>query len=207
MNIFAKLSIALIVALVTLGVAGTTIPRTCHVKWQGSTNLKMLEQVQKDMSGQCDVVVASLFSGGGPVDTSIEIAQEIRRARKRGVTVEIHGRAIVASGGVIVLAAGTPGHRYIARNSLTVLHGLQVGSFFGSECYDGEDLTSNDNDFDLTEEFAAILSQNVEQIVYEMVLAGANEEAAREAWTSCYGEYVGDGSSLIELGIADHLED
>jgi len=205
LKILSTLILAVGVGLIVGTLVGNYKPADCLASWEGSTDQSMLEEVQEDikqaLDTKCEKLIASLFSVGGPTSTSIEIAQVLRRARDEGLILEIHGRSMVASGGVLVLAAGSPGHRYIAHNSFVLIHGIQYGRGYygGGECYDGTEVEGDP-------EFEYGLERTLDQMVNEMVLAGVAKKAAYEAWTSCEGEYTGGGEMLVDLGVADWVE-
>lgn len=111
----------------------TRPPGILEVSWEGEIGESLLKQATKDLEtalSKNSVLRVRLYSPGGDVLHTIELSRRMRDARKAGLVIEIEGRSEVASGAVLILASGTPGKRSILRNSLVLLHGIQVFDFF-----------------------------------------------------------------------------
>ena len=188
----------LLVVTLSLGWLSAQPKAQCNVTWYGQTGEYMLEQVRKDLRSDCKVVVVELMSFGGPVHTSIAIAQEIRAARTRGMVVEMHGRTVVVSGGVIVLGAGTPGRRFIDAHSIVLVHGVQMSNGWERKCAALVPTPTTEDD-KFTNRFIEIVAE-------DLALSSGKPLAETLLWTECGKEQVGGGYLLAKLGLADNLE-
>lgn len=217
-----KLSAVLLAVLLFLGpaasVAGETpawsvkppktekviAEETKVVRWEGSTDLDMLKQVRSDLESatakdsKIKVLKVYLASGGGPVITSLEIARLIRAASDKGLIVEVHGEMLVASGGTFVLAAGTPGRRYVSKSVLVLVHGVQAGGYGGGSCKDyvAEPKTEDDK----------AINAILRLLRNAYVLYTKKPVAEVEKWLTCGNEQVGAGDLAVTLGLADKVE-
>ena len=178
----------------------------CNVQWTGEIDRSFAEQVRIDlhvaqMEG-CGTLRAALMSPGGSVIWSVETSQVIKRAKKKGLIVEIHGRSMVASGATLVLAAGSPGKRFIAANTLALLHGVQRGGGFMEPpvCVDLRTIASK------SDEDSNILRRVITLIISELSESVNQPFDKVEQWFRCGNEKAGSGSLLVELGIADKEE-
>lgn len=175
---------------------------SCSTEWFGATDEAMLQKVKQDIQRAeifgCEALKASLFSGGGPVTTSVEISHEIKRARARGLRVEIAGRSFIASGGTIVLASGTPGYRTISSNAAVLVHGLQITEgWFSRSCADLVENAETEKD--------KWLNATIHQVAREYSDSTKVPVWITQQWLKCGNEQAGDGKLLVELGIADKV--
>lgn len=172
----------------------------CKADWTGSTDESMLQLVKRDLEAAqgCRKLVVILLSGGGPVISSLEITRLVKDARRTGLVVEIHGRTLLASGAVFVLAAGSPKHRYILKDSLVIIHGLQSSSWFSLTCLSIPIDPKTEDDKALVQLYNLMAVDLAESTGYlpEDVMT----------WFRCGVEAVGGGSVLINFNLADHLE-
>lgn len=202
MKTLKKLAIVSVLFVAGWLVAGSLLvpDRPCEATWFSDTDERLLMQVRHDIRQAkeygCDALVVELMSSGGPVTTSIEIAQEIRRAAP--LIVEIHGRSWLASGGTIVFGAGTKGYRYIDRNAVVIVHGLQRGDWFGSSC-----VGLMDNPVTEAEK---LNNAWVRQVAQDYALSTGQPPEVTLKWLMCGNEQVGSGALLVLLGLADRLE-
>ena len=180
--------------------AATNVKAQAIVRWEGATDLDMYHQVQKDLAlavkKHIQVLTVSLSSPGGPVLTSLEIAKLVRDTEETtGLIVEIHASMICASGCTFVLAAGTPGHRYIAREILFLVHSMHNST---EECtvYVPDPKTQDDKATDLT--FDLMRS------AYMRYTGRSLAEVTH--WTTCGEELVGKGNLAVMLNMADRTE-
>lgn len=178
----------------------------CNVKWTGPIEWSFFTKVQVDLdvalTAKCETLNVALLSPGGSVIWSVETSQEIKRARKKGLIVAIHGRSLVASGATLVLAAGSPGHRFIAHNTLALLHGVQRSGGFMEPptCVDFRTLPAK------ADEEAIVLRRILVLIISELSDSVNKPFPVVEQWFRCGKEQAGPGSLLVTLGIADKEE-
>jgi len=178
--------------------------RTLEVLWEGSTDLDMLRQVRLDLArakeGEYKTLRVFLLSPGGPVITSLEIARLVRQASTETLTIEIQAVGLCASGCTFVLAAGTPGNRYISRWALFLIHAPQRGSFMAApEC-----VSFNKEPKDVNERADNAVLLLMRDMYVWLTAKPATEV---EKWLSCGFELVGSGEEAVKLGVADKLSD
>ena len=169
-------------------------------RYVGETDLDMLNSIRGDLESatgkDSKVKVYRLYitSPGGSVVTSLDIARRLREASDKGLVVEVHAEALCASGCTWVLAAGTPGHRYISKWALFLVHGPQSRS----ECkaYVEKPKTEDEK---ITN---AILYWGRDMYVWLTKKAPAEVED----WLSCGQERVGLGNLAVTMGLADKVE-
>lgn len=187
--------------------AQTTLPASvCKVEIMNTTDHEMLTYVRKTVAKAlqdgCGALDVEIFSPGGPVATSVEISQTLRRARDVGLIVITHGRSFVASGATIVLSAGTPGYRSISKNSLVLVHGIQVASEpFGSSMYCIDSKVGPQGEADKLTNHAIL------QVATEYAINTGKSLSETFSWLRCDNSQVGDGNLAIRLGLADFLSD
>src|SRR3990167_3086004 len=184
-----------------------TIPApTCRLEMIGQTDEPMLmktrQAVANAITSKCPILVVELFSPGGPVYSSVEISQELRRAKGRGIIVQTIGRSFVASGATLVLAAGSPGYREIARNALVLTHGVQVSNRPFSSSMICKDLIP-----DPQTEDDKFHNQIITQIATELSITTGKPLREVLPWFCCDNTQVGDGTLAIKLGLADRIVD
>lgn len=169
------------------------------VLWEGETGLEMLHQVRADLAPlkRGDILQVTLVSPGGNVVTSLEIARLVREASDRGVIVEIHATALCASGCTFVLAAGTPGHRFIGVQTLYLVHPIQAG--MGS-CVDRKAVEGQ------TGQDAKILNTLYDFMVASYARYSGHPASEIETWFVCGQEQAGGGVVAVKLGLADRTE-
>ena len=178
----------------------------CRLEAFGQTDEAMLiktrQAVVNTVTSKCSTLIVEIFSPGGPVYTSIEISQTLRRAKANGIIVQTIGRSFVASGATLVLAAGSPGYREIARNSLVLTHGVQVstGPF-------GNSMVCKDLILDPQTEEDKVHNYIIKQIATELSITTGKPLREVMPWFRCDNTQVGDGSLAIKLGLADHIVD
>jgi len=183
-----------------------TPSNACSTRWVGEVDKFFAERVRDDLQAaqeaKCRKLTIVLMSPGGSVIWSVEASQEMKRARAKGLILEIHGRSLVASGATLIIAAGSPGSRFIASNSLTLIHGVQRGGGFLEPpiCVDLPSIAMQNN------EEAKILRRVLTMIVSELSDSINKKFAEVEQWFRCGKEQAGPGSLLVELGIADKEE-
>ena len=172
-------------------------------RWEGGIDQDFLRQVRQDIDlawkGYKYLKVDLISPGGGVLET-LETARIIHQAVHKGLVVEIHGTAIVASGGTFILAAGTPGRRYITKGTLVLIHPPQVGGGFFAPPTCGAWTENPRTELEKILNVALVLMQNA----YSEYTGRDVIETRR--WLTCGQEQVGDGTLAITLGLADALE-
>lgn len=198
-----KLLSAVVLALVlSCGVAQAKVHPTLTVKsvrWEGLTDRDMLTQARADLDAAVEAKVktlrVSLFSPGGPVITSLEIARLVRDTSERtGLIVEIHAEALCASGCTFVLASGTPNHRFISRWALFLVHSMQSNG----EC------VVRVADPQTPEEKASTVLLDLMRDHYIRYTGRPSAEVV--GWLTCGREQVGTGELAVHLNLADATE-
>ena len=86
-----------------------------------------------------DKIVIDLFSYGGSVFDAIGMIGLIEQQERQGVTVEIRARGIFASGGLIIMMSGSPGHRFLDRNAFIMFHEMSKFKYFTVESVSDEE--------------------------------------------------------------------
>ena len=185
---------------------GIDIRPECNVSWFGEIDEGFATKVREDLfkahKAQCKPFQAALMSPGGSVIWSVEASQEIKRARINGLVVAIHGRSLVASGALAVISAGSPGHRFIARNSLIVVHAMRRSGGFGEPpiCIDFNTIAGKND------EEAKILRALLFMDITEVVENTGKPWLTVASWFTCGNEQAGPGKLLVQLGLADQEE-
>ncbi len=176
--------------------------RALNVEWTGSTDLSMIEKVKADIKHAQDyhykMLRVEFISPGGPVITTLEITRRIREARDKGLLIEIHGRSLIASGAVLVLASASPGLRYIDKNSLTLIHGLQLSNWFESKCVDYTLNPKTEDD--------KVYNRLMEMVATDLATSTGYKVEDVLTWLKCGLEAAGGGELLINFKLADNLE-
>ena len=172
--------------------------------WEGEIDLDMMHKIQNDLKWAKDekvkVLKVTLMSPGGPVITSLEAARLVRDASESGLVIEIHAVGLCASGCTLVLAAGTPGKRYISKSALFLLHAVQTGGGFFSAP------TCAEYKPEPKDEGERIVNALLNIMRDSYVRFTGKTPLEVEKWLSCGYEIVGSGSEAVGLGVADVLE-
>jgi len=128
----------------------------------------------------------------------LEIARLVRDASDKGLVVEFHAEALCASGCTFVLAAGTPGHRFISKWALFLVHPIQGGGFGGGSCIEHSDNPK-------TQDEKAINA--IYDLMRDSYVRYTGQTPAQvEVWLTCGNEQVGGGALAVTLNIADVAE-
>ena len=77
--------------------------------------------------------IIDLSTYGGSVFDAMGMVSLIQEQQRRGKIIEIRGRGLIASAGLIVLIAGTPGYRFLDANAMLMFHELWSFKFFAIE--------------------------------------------------------------------------
>jgi ATP-dependent protease ClpP protease subunit len=72
-----------------------------------------------------DILRIHLFSFGGSAFDAMAMIGLIEEIQKNGTIIEMRAKGLAASAGLILLVSGTPGHRYLDKNSMVMFHELQ----------------------------------------------------------------------------------
>ena len=94
----------------------------------------MLDELEKaDVNRQIPFTFY-ISTAGGNTEDMFALYDVIKYAQSKGVIIKTVGIGKVFSAGVPLLAAGTPGYRYIGRNCRTMIHDVSISgdSFEGS---------------------------------------------------------------------------
>ena len=173
------------------------------VTWEDSADLDMLRRVRSDIkSAQNDKKIKTLritlLSPGGPVITSLEIARLVRKASDSGLIMEFHAVGLCASGCTFILAAGTPGKRFITHETLYLVHSLQSGGGFGRTCgaYTPEPKTEDEK----------VINALLDMMRDMYMKFSGKDKATVEKWLTCGEEQAGGGELAVKLGLADKVE-
>lgn len=169
------------------------------VRWEGMTDLDMLKQARSDIDDaitrHVTTLRVSIFSPGGPVITSLEIARLVRDTTENtGLVIEIHAEALCASGCTFVLASGTPHHRFISRWALFLVHPMQVDGECAVRVADPQTQQEKANDvlFDLMRDhYIRYSGRSADEVT---------------GWLTCGHERVGRGDLAVSLNLADATE-
>ena len=162
-------------------------------------------------------------SPGGPVVTSLEIARLVRQASNDGMVIEIQAEALCASGCTFVLASGTPGHRFITKNALYLVHPIQGVSMFSRVCVDRKGVHEDDYDPDAKPSTSDVArdkqdetakkkseQEKVIDALYDamedqyMEYSGQSLETVRR-WMECGRSQAGLGQLAVDLRLADQV--
>ncbi len=179
--------------------AAMTVRSTPSVRLIGGTDLEMLDKVraalgEARMHGRHQVSF-TLISPGGSVVPALEIAREIRDAYDRdGIVVEIHAQTLCASGCTFVLAAGTPGHRFINPATLFLVHPIQSGR----GCLENPPVP--------VEQDEKVVATMYGMLRDAYVRYTSQSPEVVQDWLICGKERVGRGMLAVDMHIADAVE-
>lgn len=192
--------------LLVAGLAQGSTPATHHrtgtktVRWEGEINYTMLKRARNDLidaagHDKIKTLRVLITSPGGNAIMSLELARLVRDLSERsGLIVEIHAESLCASGCTFVLAAGTPGHRFISQWALFLVHPPQGEN--GCMAYVPDATTPNDK---ITNTLLVLMVANY-------VRYTGRPQAEVEQWATCGNEQVGTGALAVTMGIADAVE-
>lgn len=192
----------LLLAFTTKGIPNIPeVPKVAHARWEGTTDMDMLHQVQKDLNqaikDNIEVLQVELSSPGGPVIIGLLIAKTIRDAEeKQGLVVEIHASMLCTSMCTFILASGSPKHRFIDQEILVLVHSMQ------EQGEDGEyKCVVAASKLITQEEKANATLFSLMRTAY-MRYTGHSLADVTE-WTTCGKELVGKGDLAVQLNMAD----
>ena len=192
--------IPLIAGTMILLLALANLPQAegMSTRWEGTTDNTMLEQARKDLdtakAADAYILKVTISSYGGPVTSGLEIERLVREARNSGLIVEFHATAECASMCTIILASGSPGHRYIQKQILFLVHSIQMNN----EC-----VKFVDNPTDVDDKVGNV---QLTQIRASYMLNTGQPEGTVQYWTTCGNELVGGGDLAVVMKIADQTE-
>lgn len=175
-------------------------PNLCKAWWLTEINQAFVAKVKADLTrvqeNGCKVIQVEVFSPGGSVVSTFEVVRLMQEARQKGLIIETYGRAMVASGATFVLAAGTPGHRYVGRHTFVLIHAPKRG-WGVVEC-----ITYVENPTTEDAKIENIIIDKMAEIYSEL---SGRPFSATKTWVTCGQEQAGGGELLIRLGLADAL--
>jgi hypothetical protein len=168
----------------------------CEAEWTGFIGMELRQQAQNDLEAAsgCDVLVVSLYSPGGSVFDTLEMVRLLEQTKRNGLVVEVRGHTLIASGATFLLAAGSPGHRYVEPETLVLIHGIQVGWYGCKEHVN-----------DPKEEFDKFFNVMYERLVVEYSRLSGRPIRETWGWLECGNAQAGNGWLLKNLGLADHV--
>jgi ATP-dependent protease ClpP protease subunit len=172
----------------------------CSVEWTGEVDSNFEKIVAESLKRNCDTLYVTLDSPGGYVDAGLSVVARMRDFQKDGGEIAIHGRGTVASAATWILGAGTRGQRTIAKNTLTLIHGMQRVSTFSHECVgyktEYEDLIDDENKINdgLMDTIATLYAEET----------GYSAEDTL-TWMNCRATTVGNGEMLVNYNLADKV--
>jgi len=137
------------------------------------------------------VIVIYLNSPGGEVFEGLGFAQLMLDLQSKGITIEVRCYGLAASAAAIILAAGSPGHRYIADCSFVMVHELWVFKLFSVQSVSQV-------------EKEAKVMRKVQNAIIQM-LANRTKLSPEELKRRCAAETWISAQQAIEWGFADHL--
>ncbi len=141
-----------------------------------------------------------ITSQGGDAVAGFTSARILRQLSDKGeIKVEVHASGLCASACTWILASGTPGNRFIDRYTITLVHPVQRGGMFGMSCIEHKDKAKDQGD-----KMGNVFLETARDLYVKFT--GQTKETV-EKWISCGHEIAGQGQSLVDLKIADKLED
>jgi len=136
-------------------------------------------------------IVIYLNSPGGSLFEGLGFAQLMIEQRSKGMLVEVRCYGLAASAAAIILACGTPGHRYIADSSFVMVHELWVFKLFSVQSVSQVEKEAKVMR-KLQNAMIQMLSRHIKLSPEEL-----KRRCAEETWISA--------QQAIEWGFADHL--
>lgn len=167
----------------------------CSMDLVGQIDAAMVEKVEKTLVAAkgfmaCQTIVFEIRSPGGSIFDTLEIVRLMQDAQ-RSMIVETRGRNLIASGATFLLAAGTPGFRFIQSDTTVMVHGIQTYS--GCMSYQDQPVTEN----------ALFINHLIDRLAASyMELTGKPLEVTR-SWLDCSRSQIGSGQLAVTLGLAD----
>jgi len=79
------------------------------------------------------VVVIDLLTSGGSLFDAMGIISIFKEQQSTGKIIEIRGRGLIASAGLLILISGNPGYRYLDEWSMIMFHEFWQFKFFAIE--------------------------------------------------------------------------
>ena len=136
-------------------------------------------------------IVIYLNSPGGSFFDGLSFAQLMLELQSRGVTIEVRCYGIAASAAAVILAAGSPGHRWIADCSFVMVHELLVFKFLSTQSVSQV-------------EKEAKVMRKLQNAMIQM-LASRIKLSPEELKKRCAEETWISAQQAVEWGFADHL--
>ncbi len=169
-----------------------------EVRWEGDIDWDMLKTVREDLrvakASKVTTLRVDLAGPGGSVNFAQEISRIVRDASDAGLIVEMHAAAMCMSGCTLILASGTPGHRYMSKWAMFMVHPPQ---------HNGECLRHTDNPLTQDQKTANATLD----LMRDHYMRYTNQSKATvEKWLTCGNENVGSGALAVALHVADAVE-
>jgi len=77
--------------------------------------------------------IVDLNTSGGSLFNAMGMVSLIQEQQRKGKIIEIRGRGIIASAGLLILISGTPGCRFLDQNAMLMFHEMWSFKFFAVE--------------------------------------------------------------------------
>lgn len=77
--------------------------------------------------------VIDLVTGGGSLFDAMGMVSLLQEQQRKGKIIEIRGRGIIASAGLLILITGTPDYRFLDKNAIVMFHEMWSFKFFAIE--------------------------------------------------------------------------
>ena len=137
-------------------------------------------------------LIIDLFSYGGSVFEAMGMVGLIEEQELKGITVEVRGRGIIASAGLIIMMAGTPGYRFIDRNAFVMFHEMWKFKFLQVESVSDE-------------EQSAKISRKIQDAINRFITKNTKITQEELSQRIIKKELWCTASEAVELGFADAI--
>lgn len=156
----------------------------------------LIKEIEADK--EIDKLVVGITSPGGEATSGFTISKLFRKLSKR-ITVEIHASGMCMSACTWILASGSPGFRFIEKDTMVLVHPIQTMGIMGPHC-----ISFVKNPTDVDDKLGNAYLELARDLYMEYT--GADKKTA-EAWLTCGNEQVGRGKLAVQLHMADKLEE
>jgi len=137
-------------------------------------------------------MIIDLCTGGGSVFDAMAMVSLMDEQKESGKIIEIRGRGIIASAGLIVLQGGTPGYRFLDSLAMVMFHEMTSYKLFTADTP-----TSS-------EENARILRKIQDQVISFIVSRSSISKTDLDAKIK-NKEFWMDANEAIRYGFADKI--
>ena len=158
---------------------------------------KLIKEIEEDSA--VNKVSVGITSPGGEATAGFTIAKLFRRLSTRGIAVEIHASGMCMSACTWILASGTPGLRFIEKDTLVLVHPVQFIGRHGLQC-----ISYVEKPTDVDEKVGNAYLELARDLYMEFT---GRDLKTVQGWMTCGREQVGRGKLAVQLGMADKIED